>query len=50
MSKPLLIIDFNIVYEYSVKIDVDQPDEAEEKLRRVTDLLRDLTLLLTQKT
>lgn len=44
--QPAILIDLTITYETVVRIDPDSPEETEEKLRKLRDLLTDLGTVL----
>lgn len=48
--KPKVIVDLSIVVETVVRLDTEKPEEIEEQVRMLVDLLTDLKSLVGGKT
>ncbi len=48
--KPKVIVDLSIVIETVVRLDTEKPEEIEEQVRMLVDLLTDLKSLVGGKT
>ncbi|KAM3103635.1 hypothetical protein ACKFKF_01085 [Phormidesmis sp. 146-12] len=48
--KPKIIIDLSIVVETVVRLDPEKPDEIDEQVRMLVDLLTDLKSLIEGRT
>ncbi|MGV0023992.1 hypothetical protein [Phormidesmis priestleyi] len=48
--KPKIIIDLSIVVETVVRLDTEKPEEIDEQVRMLVDLLNDLKSLVEGRT
>ena len=48
MKSPSVILDLSLVYEAVIRLDPAKPEQLEEDIRRLMDLLNDLSALLSR--
>lgn len=48
MKASSVILDLSLVYEVVLRLDPEKPDQLEEDIRRLMDLLNDLSALLSR--